>query len=156
MINDSDSTVYCITYRSAFTAVAELMLVIKHHHQNLLPKGRSFTASAGTKAAVLLKADFHSKIRNQAAVLPGMNRCGSFPLLSAPHSLFSIWTNLTRSKKIPVVPTWRWLTGPSGLHRNSPQGLNIISIKVFDQVRDPEIPITFGPPEIKQFFIILL
>ena len=26
-----------------------------------------------------------------------MNRCGSFPLLSAPHSLFSIWTNLKSS-----------------------------------------------------------
>ena len=26
------------------------------------------------------------------------------------------------------------------LHRNSPQGLNISSIRVFDQIRDPEIP----------------
>ena len=32
------------------------------------------------------------------AVLLGLNRCGSFPLLSAPHSLFSIWTNLKRSQ----------------------------------------------------------
>ena len=30
---------------------------------------------------------FHRKFRNQAAVLLGMDRCGSFPLLSAPHSL---------------------------------------------------------------------
>ena len=30
----------------------------------------------------------------------------------------------------------------SGLHRNSPQGLNISSIRVFDQIGDPEIPIT--------------
>ena len=37
----------------------------------------------------------------KAAVLPGMNRCGRFPLLSAPHSLFSIWTDLKRSEKIP-------------------------------------------------------
>ena len=29
-----------------------------------------------------------------------MNRCGSFPLLSAPHSLFSFWTDLKRSEKI--------------------------------------------------------
>ena len=70
----------------------------------------------------------------------------SFPLLSAPHSLFSIWTHLKRSEKIPGAPTWRWgewiwLTGPSGLHRNSPQGLNISFIRVFDQIRDPEIPI---------------
>ena len=41
------------------------------HHQCVLPKGRSFTANSGTKAAVLL----------------GMNRCSSFLLLSTPHSL---------------------------------------------------------------------
>ena len=76
-----------------------------------------------------------------------MNRCGSFPLLSAPHTIFSIWTNLKRYEKFPGAPTrrwgeWIWLTGPSGLHRNSAQGLNITSITVFDQIRDPEIPIT--------------
>ena len=37
-----------------------------------------------------------------------MNKCGSFPLFSAPHSLFSIWTNLKRSEKIPGAPAWRW------------------------------------------------
>ena len=37
----------------------------------------------------------------------GFNRCGSFPLLSAPHSLFSIWTDLKRSEKIPGAPTRR-------------------------------------------------
>ena len=82
----------------------------------------------------------------QAAVLLGMDRCGSFRFLSVPHSLFSTWTDLKRSDKIPGAPTWRWgeriwLTGPSGLHRNSPEGLNIGSIRVFDQIRDPEIPI---------------
>ena len=82
-----------------------------------------------------------------------MNRCGSFPLLSASHSHFSIWTILKRSEKIPGAPTrrwgeWIWLTGPSGLHRNSTQGLNISSIRVFDQIRDPEIPITFRRPRL--------
>ena len=85
---------------------------------------------------------------------PGCNftrdRCGSFPLLSAPHSLFSIWTDLKRSVKFPGAPTWRWgewiwLTGPFGLHRHSPQGLNIGSIRVFDQISDPEISINFRP-----------
>ena len=38
-----------------------------------------------------------------------------------------------------------WLTGPSGLHRNSLQGLNISSIRDFGQIRDPEIPITLRP-----------
>ena len=37
-----------------------------------------------------------------------MNRCGSFPLLSAPHSLFSNWIDLKRSEKIPGTPSWRW------------------------------------------------
>ena len=37
---------------------------------------------------------------------------------------------------------WIWLTESWTLHRNSPQGLNIISTRVFDQIRDPEIPIT--------------
>ena len=38
---------------------------------------------------------------------------------------------------------WIWLTGPSGLHLNSPYGLNISSIRVFDQIRDPETQSTF-------------
>ena len=116
---------------------------------SILPKDRSFTANSGTKAAILPKG--RSSIANSgtyAAVLLGMNRCDSFPLLSVPHSFFSIWTNLERSEKIPGAPTrrwgeWIWLTGPSGLDRNSPQRLNISSIRVFDQIRDPEIPITY-------------
>ena len=77
-----------------------------------------------------------------------LNRCDSFPLLSASHSLFSISTDLKRSGKIPGASTWRWgewiwLIGPSGLHRNSPQVLNITSTRAFDQIRDPEIPIAF-------------
>ena len=125
-INNSSSSVFCPragpSLQNAGTKAA------------ILPKGRSSTANSGTKVAVLL----------------GMNRYGSFPLLSAPHSPFSILTNFKRSKKIPGAPTrrwgeWIWLTGPSGHHRNSPQGLNISSIRVFDQIRDPEIPITLRP-----------
>ena len=37
---------------------------------------------------------------------------------------------------------WIWLTGPTGLHWNLPQELKISSIRVFGQIRDPEIPIT--------------
>ena len=55
-----------------------------------------------------------------------------------PHSVFSIWTDLKRSEKIPGAPTrrwgeWIWLTGPCRLHRSSPQGLNFSSIRVSDQ-----------------------
>ena len=98
------------------------------YYQSVLPKGRSFTANSGTKATVLSKG--RSSTTNsgtKVAVLLGMNKCGSFPMLSVPHSLLSIWTDLKRSEKIPGAPAWRWgewiwLTGPSGLHRNSPQG----------------------------------
>ena len=38
-----------------------------------------------------------------------------------------------------------WLTGPSGLHRNSPQGLSISFNRVFDQIRGPEMPSSFAP-----------
>ena len=122
-----------------------LHYIILYHHQ------RSFTANSGTKAAVPPKV--RSSTANSAtkvAVVLGMNRCSNFLLLSAPHSLFSIWTDLKRSEKIPGTPAWSWgewiwLTGPSGLHRNSPQGLNVSSIRVFDQIRDPEIPITLRP-----------
>ena len=63
------------------------------------------------------------------------------------HPTLSIWTDLKTSEKIPGAPTrrwldWIWLTGSSRRHRNSPQGLNISCIRVFDQIRDPEIPIT--------------
>ena len=37
-------------------------------------------------------------------------------------------------------------------HRNSPQGLNISSIRVFDQIRDPEIEITLRPFSITEYF----
>ena len=55
-------------------------------------KGRSSTANSGTKL------QFYQ----------GLNRCGNFPVLYTPHSLFSIWTELKRSEKIPGTPTWRW------------------------------------------------
>ena len=81
----------------------------------------------------------------------GLNRCSSFPLLSTSHSLSTIWTDLKSSEKIPGALTWKWgewiwRTGPSWLHRNSPQELNISCIRVFDQIRDPEIPILRPPP----------
>ena len=116
------------------------------HHQSVLPKGWSFSAISGNKTAVLSKG--RSSTANSGtkfAVLLRMNRCGNFLLQSAAHSLFSIQRDL-KSGNIPGTPTWRWeewiwLTEPSGLHRNSPQGLNISSIRVFDQIRDLKIPV---------------
>ena len=60
-----------------------------HHHQSVLPKGRSFTASTGTKVAVLSKGRASTaNSGTKVAVLLRINRCGSFPLLPAtPLSL---------------------------------------------------------------------
>ena len=55
-----------------------------HYHKSVLPKYRSFTASAGTQAAVMPKAGLPPQ--NQEPKLQfyqGLNRCSSFPLLSA-------------------------------------------------------------------------
>ena len=61
------------------------------HHQSVLPKSRSFTTNSSTKAGVLPKG--RSSTANsgtKVTILPGMNTYGSFPLLSAPYSVFSI------------------------------------------------------------------
>ena len=99
---------------------------------NILPKGRSFTANSGTRAAVLFNGRSSTAILGtKAAVILGMDRCDSFPLLYAPLSLFSIWTNLKRSKKIPGAPAWRWgewfwLTWPSELHTEIHQSFLVL------------------------------
>ena len=116
--------------------------------------GRSFTASAGMKVAVLPKVGLPLQTQEtRLQFYQGLNRSDSFPLLSAPHSLFSI----CRSEKIPGSPTWRcgewiWLTGPWGLHRNSTQRLNVSSIRILEHIRDPEIPIILRPHiEIREY-----
>ena len=86
---------------------------------------------------------------------------GSFPLLSAPHSLFSIWTNLEWTEKIPGAPTrrwgeWIWLIGPCGLHRNSPQGLNISSIRVLTRSEIRKSQLSFAPYFDQVFFLLKL
>ena len=70
----------------------------------VLPKGRCINARTGTYAAVLPKADLPPHARElRLLVYQGVDRCGSFPLLSAPHSLFSIWTDLQISQGHNVV-----------------------------------------------------
>ena len=128
-----------------------LLYTYCHNRQCFLSKGRSFTSNSETNVAILPNGrSFTANSESKVAVLQGMNRCSSVLLISAPHFLFNVWTVLKRSEKIPGASAWRlgewiWLAGPSRLHRNSPLGLNISSIGVFDQVRDPEIPITHRP-----------
>ena len=98
-------------------------------------EGRSYTANSATKVAVLT----------------GMVRCGSFPLLSSPHSLFGIWTDIKRSENIPEKPRWdewKWLTGPSGLHRNSPRGLiSVLSgFSIRSEIWKSQLP--FAPSQV--------
>ena len=113
------------SHRYSFNITFETPFI---YHQSVLPKCRTFTANSSTETAVIPKGRFStSNSGTKFAVLLGMNRCGSFPLLSALYSLYSIWTDLKRSQKIPGTPAyrwgvWIWLTWPSGLHWNSPQG----------------------------------
>ena len=49
-------------HRETYFVNAPRIWSLGHHHQSVLPKGRSFTANSGTKVAVLL----------------GINRCSCF------------------------------------------------------------------------------
>ena len=66
------------------------MYLYHYHHQSVLPKGRYFAANLGAKTAVLPKGrSSTSNLGTKVAVLLRMNRCASFPLLSASHSLLA-------------------------------------------------------------------
>ena len=124
----------------------------RHHHHSVLPKGRSFTANSGTTAAVLPKG--RSSTANsgtKVAVLLGINRYGSFLLLSAPHSLISILTDLKRSEKGTIVEVRRVDLANWAL-RTSPKfttGVKYHSNRVFftrSEIRKSQSP--FAPPPV--------
>ena len=104
VVNVIFNTPYSALFLSNYSVIIFIIIIIII--MSVLHKGRFFTVNTGTKAAVLL----------------GMNRCGSFPLFSAQHTLFSIWTDLERFERCQGPPwrwgEWIWLSGPSGLHRN--------------------------------------
>ena len=61
------------------------------NHQSILPRAGPSLQTQEPRPAVLLKGrSSTANLGTQAAVLLGMDKCGSFPLLSASHSLFSI------------------------------------------------------------------
>ena len=62
--------------------------IYSHHHQSVMPKGRSFTASAEPGLQFCGGQIFHRKLGTKTRVYQGLNRCGSFPSLSA---LFMLW-----------------------------------------------------------------
>ena len=95
---------------------------------------------------------FRCKLRNQGCSFTRdwVGAVASCCFLQPTLSLASEQT-IKRSEKIPGAPAWKWgewiwLTGPFGLHQNSPQGLNISSIRFYHLIRDPEISITLRPP----------
>ena len=85
-VRDSSGVTPCTVMKNVGVLYHQWMIQIssnveyRHRHQSVLPKGRSFTANAETMLSVLL----------------GINRCGSFLLLSALYSLFSIWKDLKK------------------------------------------------------------
>ena len=96
----------------------------------VLPKGRSSTTNSGIKIAVLL----------------GTNRSGSFPLLSA----CSMWTDLKKSEKKfqGTIVEARRVDLANWAFRISPKFTTWVKYQIhqgFDQIRDPEIPITLHP-----------
>ena len=111
---------------------------------SVLPKGRYFTAISGTKAEVLPKGKSSTANSGaKVAVLLGMNRCCRFPLLSSPT--FSLASEQTlkdpRSPSVEVrrvdSANWTLKTSPkfaTGVRYQFHQG--------FEQIRNPEIPIT--------------
>ena len=116
-----------------------------YRQQSLLPKGRSFTANSRTKAAVLSKGK--SSTANSGTnitVLIGMNK--SVASCCFPHYTLFLASEQTLKDLIRSQGPQRGgvevrsLPGHSGLNQNSPEGLYISSIRVFDQIRDPEIP----------------
>ena len=93
---------------------------------------------------------FHRKLRNQDCSFTG-DWIGAVASRCFPHHVLSLASKQTlKDLKDPRAPTWRWgewiwLTWPSALQRNSPEGLNISSIGVFGQITYPKIPITLRP-----------
>ena len=67
-------------YRTSLSLSLSLSLSPQIYHESVLPKGRSFTASAGTKVAVLFKGrSSTANSETKAAVLLEINGCGRFP-----------------------------------------------------------------------------
>ena len=78
-----------------------------------------------------------------------LNRSGSFrcfPHASLPLASEKTLKDLKRSQG--RWGEWICLTGPSGLHKNSPKGLNISSIGIFYQIKYPEIQIILRPQSV--------
>ena len=134
-----------------------VIIINHHHHQSVLPKGRSFTASVGCTSAEGRSSSTSSGNWLQFT----RDWTGEVVSRCFPHLILSLVSEQTlkdqkRSQGHQRGVERNLLTGPSGLHRNSSQGLNISSIRVFDQIRDPEILITLRTLWINNIQIFLI
>ena len=142
---------YQLDYRCGNSYEGPKILLGHHHHhecsaqeQVLHCKLRNSGCSSAQRQV------FHRKLRNprlqfyQGWIDAVASRCFPHPTpsLASEQSL----KDLRRSQGHQRGgEEWIWLNGPSGLNRNLPQGLDIDSIRVFDQIRDPEIPVNLHP-----------
>ena len=90
-----------VTFPRVYTSIWDTVYTyISSSSSEYSAQGQVFHLNSGTKAAVLLKDRLSTaNSGTKAAVLLGMDRCGSFPLLSAPHFLFNIWTDIKNLKR---------------------------------------------------------
>ena len=111
-----------IIYNSAFVVRFSQELLLYSSSWVFCPRACLSLQAQEPRLQFCRRQGFLGKLKEQGcSFYHSLNRCGSFPLLSAHHSLFSIWTDLKSSEKIPGARTWGWgewiwLTGPSGLH----------------------------------------
>ena len=147
------NTAYCPPSRKTYRKLKNVtrtqnwlaVLCLSSSSSSFLPK-RSFTANSHQGCSFAKGRSSTANSGTKVAVLPELNRCGSLPLLPAHNLSLASERTLKDLKRFWASTRrrgeWIWLAGPSGLHRNSPQGLSISSIEVFNQMRDPEMPIT--------------
>ena len=121
-------------------------LSISSSDQSVLPKGQVLNCKRRNLSCSSAEGrSSTANSRTKVQFYQGLNRCGSFPCFAHPTlSLASEQTlkDLKSSQGHRRVDLANWALSTSP---NSPQGLNINFIRVFDHIRDPEIPITLLP-----------
>ena len=103
-----------------------------HHHRVFCQRAGLSLQAQEPRLQFCQRQVFHRKLGNQG--------CSCFL-----HLTLSLSSAQTLKYLMWRWGEWFWLSGPFGLHRNSAQGLNISSIRVFDEIKHPEILITLRP-----------
>ena len=120
---------------------------IHHHH---LQSALSFTAAQEPRLQFCPRQVFHRNIRNQDCSFT-WDWIGAVDSSCFPHPTLSLTSGQTlkdlkksRGTNVEVrrvdLANWAFQTSPKFTKR-----LNICSIRIFEQIRDPEIPVTIRP-----------